>query len=108
MLSSSLTIVEQAQLQIRIGIDILVQGLLAKQLSLEQVAHGAGTGTIAVAIQAQVLLSLLVGLLGKLQLLLCLNDIVACLLHSDGKQLGIIGQLFLSLLLFNLPTLDGM
>ena len=57
--------------------------------------------------QTQVFLGLLNTALSELELLVSFLDTIPGILHTDLQQFGIVGQLFLSLLMLYLAALDG-
>ena len=59
LLASSLTVFEQFVLIVGEGIGTLVARLLIEHLRFKKVAHLSDTGIVVIAVQAQVLLSLL-------------------------------------------------
>jgi len=72
------------------GIGMTVEGLLIEQLGFEQVAHLRGAGTIVVAVQAQVLLSLFDAVLSNVEELSGLNNTIPGVLHTDLQEMSLV------------------
>ena len=106
-MSCGLAVFEKLVVVVGQGVSLFVAGLLVEQLGFEEVGHLRGACLIEVAVQAEVLFCLFDAALGDVELLTGFLDVVLGFLHADHQQLGVIGQLFLCLLVLDLLALDG-
>lgn len=87
---------------------MLVARLLVEKLGFEEVGHLAGAGTVVIAVEAEVLFRLLDAALGYVELLTGFHYAVPGVLHTDGEQLGVVGELVLRLLVGDFLAFYGM
>ena len=107
LLSCGLTVFEEFVVVVGYGIGLFVAGLLVKELGFEQIGHLRGACLVEVAVQAEVLFCLFDAALGDVELLSGFFDVIICFLHANHQEFGIIGELCLCLLVFDLLAFDG-